>query len=51
MFYSTKINDTLSENRDLTDPGEIEKAIKMGEYIKNGEVCYIILRDSYLFVN
>lgn len=28
---------TLLENRNLSDPAEIEKAIKMGEYIRNGE--------------
>jgi hypothetical protein len=26
-----------TENRNLADEGEIEKALKMGEYIKNGE--------------
>ena len=26
----------LAENRHLTDPEEINKAIKMGEYIRNG---------------
>ena len=26
-----------TENRNLTDPQEIEKAIKLGEYIRNGE--------------
>lgn len=27
----------LLENKTLTDPAEIEKAINLGEYIKNGE--------------
>jgi hypothetical protein len=28
----------LTENRNLTDDGEIEKALRFGEYIKNGEL-------------
>jgi hypothetical protein len=26
----------FSENRELTDPAEIEQALRFGEYIKNG---------------
>jgi len=26
----------LAENRGLTDPAEIEQALRLGEYIKNG---------------
>lgn len=39
-FHSlgTSINDRilLSDNRNLTDAAEVERALKMGEYIKNG---------------
>lgn len=29
-------NAPVTENRNLSDPEEIEKAIKLGEYIRNG---------------
>ena len=41
-----------TENRNLTDPEEIEKAIKMGEYIRNGACLNIHHkpRDPYTLV-
>lgn len=30
------MNDSSLGNRNLTEPEEIEKALKLGEYIKNG---------------
>jgi hypothetical protein len=29
------------ENKNLTDPAEIERAIKLGEYVKNGSHSYL----------
>jgi len=40
-----------TENKNLTDPEEIEKAIKLGEYIKNGEAvssCSLALTPTLL---
>ena len=36
--YLEVLNYDISENRDLTDPEQIEKALKLGEYIKQGEL-------------
>lgn len=36
----------VTENRNLTDPEEIEKALKFGEYIKNGITNYIVAHQS-----
>lgn len=35
LFLTTLICYAL-ENRNLTDPEQVERAIKLGEYIKNG---------------
>jgi hypothetical protein len=32
------VNFPLKEHKDLTDPAEIEQAIKLGEFIRNGNV-------------
>ena len=39
--YLEVLNYDISENRDLTDPEQIEKALKLGEYIKQGELLWI----------
>jgi len=42
--FHGKLRRLFEKNRDLTDPEEIEKAIKLGEYIKNETLALYSLR-------
>ncbi|TBU25025.1 hypothetical protein BD309DRAFT_958671 [Dichomitus squalens] len=42
--FHKKLRGLFEKNRNLTDPGEIEKAIKMGEYIRNETLALYSLR-------
>ncbi|KAJ7494613.1 hypothetical protein B0H11DRAFT_2002584 [Mycena galericulata] len=42
--FHTKIRRLFERNRALTDPGEIESALKLGEYIKQETLALYALR-------
>ncbi|KAE9403621.1 hypothetical protein BT96DRAFT_917389 [Gymnopus androsaceus JB14] len=42
--FHGKLRRMFEKNRDLTDPEEIEKALKLGEYIKNETLALYSLR-------
>ncbi|KAI0750116.1 hypothetical protein C8Q80DRAFT_1269878 [Daedaleopsis nitida] len=42
--FHKKLRGLFEKNRNLTDPEEIEKAIKMGEYIRNETLALYSLR-------
>ncbi|KAI0787409.1 hypothetical protein C8Q74DRAFT_1195814 [Fomes fomentarius] len=42
--FHKKLRGLFEKNRNLTDPEEIEKAIKLGEYIRNETLALYSLR-------
>ncbi|KZS92716.1 hypothetical protein SISNIDRAFT_106873 [Sistotremastrum niveocremeum HHB9708] len=42
--YSGRIRKMFENNRNLTDAAEVERALKMGEYIKNETLALYSLR-------
>ncbi|KAI0707103.1 hypothetical protein C8Q76DRAFT_747996 [Earliella scabrosa] len=42
--FHRKLRGLFEKNRNLSDPAEIEKAIKMGEYIRNETLALYSLR-------
>ncbi|KAF9046817.1 hypothetical protein BDZ89DRAFT_1058286 [Hymenopellis radicata] len=42
--FTGRIRQMFEKNRNLTDPEEIEKALKFGEYIKNETLALYSLR-------
>ncbi|KAI0671385.1 hypothetical protein C8Q78DRAFT_973316 [Trametes maxima] len=42
--FHKKLRGLFEKNRNLTDPQEIEKAIKLGEYIRNETLALYSLR-------
>ncbi|KAF8920178.1 hypothetical protein CPB85DRAFT_1273770 [Mucidula mucida] len=42
--FNRRIRQMFDKNRNLTDPEEIEKALKFGEYIKNETLALYSLR-------
>ncbi|KAI1797002.1 hypothetical protein LXA43DRAFT_1089526 [Ganoderma leucocontextum] len=43
--FHKKLRGLFEKNRHLTDPEEINKAIKMGEYIRNGVFYFVFVHQ------